>query len=109
MYSYIQQEVVKMQITIKPSARKYMQKHQIECVTFKMKMCEPMGCCVGIVKEIESVPESPPNASHYRYFQCEGKHIYVYRDIKILGPLTITTEGLWRLKRLSLDGATIPL
>jgi len=35
----------------------------------------------------------------------EGYHIFVARNIKILGPLTISTEGLWKFKQLFLNGA----
>ena len=78
-------------------------------VTFNLKVIEPAGCSLGIVKEIEPVYESVENASGYLYFQVEGRHIFISREIKILGPLTITTEGLWKMKRLALSGVTVPL
>ena len=98
-----------MQVSISPSARKFMQAHQIDCVTFKLKEMEPAGCCVGIVKEIEPSFDRPPNTDRYRHFQAEGKDIYIYRDIKIIGSLRVTTEGFWKMRRLALNGVTIPL
>lgn len=81
----------------------------IQDVTFRLKILEAAGCCVGIVKEIEPVYQAVENATNYRYFKVGDKHIYVSRYIRILRPLTLTTEGIWKMKRLALDGATIPL
>ena len=70
---------------------------------------KPVGCCVGIVKEIEPTYQAVKNASNYRFLMAEGKKIYISRDIKIVGPLTLTTEGFWKIKRLALDGVIIPI
>jgi hypothetical protein len=86
-----------------------MEERGIEDVTFNLKVIEPAGCALGIVKEIEPVYESVVDASRYRHYQVEGRHIFISREIKLLGPLTITTEGLWKMKRLALSGATVPL
>lgn len=86
-----------------------MDERGIEDVTFNLKVIEPAGCSLGIIKEIESVYEPVEDASRYLYFQVEGRHVFISRDIKVLGPLTITTEGLWKMKRLALSGATVPL
>ena len=98
----------KKSISVSPSARKFMEERGIQDVTFNLKVVLPAGCCVGIIKEIEPVYEAVENASGYRYFQVEGGHVFVSREIKIIGPLTLNTEGLWRMKRLTLDGVTIP-
>ena len=98
-----------MNISISPSAKKFMDERGIEDVTFNLKVIEPAGCALGIVKEIEPVYEPVEDASGYRYFQVEGRHVFVSREIKVLGPLTITTEGIWKMKRLALSGATVPL
>ena len=86
-----------------------MEKRDIQDVTFNLKVVQPSGCCVGIVKEIEPTYKAVENATNYRYFQADGKHVFVSRDIKILGPLTLTAEGFWNIRRLSLNGATVPL
>ena len=86
-----------------------MEEEGIQDVTFKLVLYHPTGCCVGIVKEIEAVPEAPVNACNFRYFHVEGRHIFVSRAIRILGPLTLTLQGFWRLKRLALNGAGIPI
>ena len=86
-----------------------MEERKIGDVTFKLKAVEISGCCLRNVKEIEPVYQSVENATGYRYFQTEGKHVFVSREIKIMGPLTLTTEGFWKMKRLALDGATIPI
>jgi hypothetical protein len=99
----------KKRISVSPSARKFMEERGIQDVTFNLKVVLPAGCCVGIIKEIEPVYEAVENASGYRYFQVEDRHVFVSREIKIIGPLTLNTEGLWRMKRLTLDGVTIPL
>ena len=96
-------------ISINSSAKKFIEERGIKDVTFNLKVMEPAGCSLGIVKEIEPVYEAVEEASNYRYFQVEGIHVFVSREIKILGPLTITTEGLWKIKRLALRGATVPL
>ena len=86
-----------------------MEERGIHDVTFNLNIILPAGCCVGIIKEIEPVYEAVEDAAGYLYFQVEGRHVFISREIKIIGPLTLTTEGLWRMKRLTLDGVTIPL
>jgi hypothetical protein len=86
-----------------------MEQRGIEDVTFRLKVLEPTGCCLGIVKEIEPVYEAPRDASGFYYFQIEGRHLFVSRAIKVLGPLTLSTEGLWKLKRLTLTGVSVPI
>ncbi|MFH1489107.1 MAG: hypothetical protein ABII06_09395 [Pseudomonadota bacterium] len=98
-----------MKLSISSGARKFMERNGIEDVTFNLKVLETAGCCLGIVKEIEPVYEAVKNASRYRYFQAEGKHVFISRDIKIMGPLTLTTEGFWKMRRLALDGVTVPI
>jgi hypothetical protein len=95
-------------IKLSTAAKKFMEKNDIRDVTFKLKVMEAAGCCLGVVKEIEPTYASPENASGYYYYQAEGCHVFVSRAIKILGPLTLTTEGLWK-KRLVLTGATVPI
>ena len=96
-------------IVIKPSAKKFMDEKGIEDVTFNLRVEEPVGCALGIIKEIEPLYEAVKDASRYRYFRAEGKHVFISKEIKIMGPLTLTTEGFWRMKRLALRGATVPL
>ena len=88
-------------IKLSASARKFMQKNEITDVTFNLRRAEPKG----FLKEIEPVYQAPADASGYRYFMVEGYHIFVARNIKFLGPLTLTTEGIWKFKQLFLDGA----
>jgi hypothetical protein len=88
-------------IKLAASARKFMQKNGITDVTFNLRRAMPRGA----LKEIEPVYQAPADASGYRYFVVEGYHVFVARNIKILGPLTLTTEGLWKFKQLFLDGA----
>ena len=95
-------------INLSKSACKFIQERDIEDVTFKLKELEVAGCCVGIVKEIEPVYNAPEDASGYRYCRAERCHIFISRKIKIIGPLTLTTEGLWK-KRLFLSGTTVPI
>lgn len=78
-----------------------MQKNGITDVTFNL--CHSKA--KGVLNEIEPVYQAPANASGYRYFVVEGYHVFVARSIKILGPLTLTTEGIWKFKQLFLDGA----
>lgn len=86
-----------------------MQEQNITDVTFKLKELDVAGCCVGITKEVEPVYQAPTDATSYRYFHVDGYHLFISRQIKLLGPLEVTTEGLWRLKRLFLNGSSIPL
>jgi hypothetical protein len=78
-----------------------MQKNGITDVTFKIRRAET----TRYLEEIETVYQAPADASGYRYFVVEGYHVFVARNIKILGPLTITTEGIWKFKQLFLNGA----
>ena len=78
-----------------------MQKNKITDVTFNLRSAKPKGA----LKEIEPIYQAPADATGYRYFVVEGYHVFVARDIKILGPLTLTTEGIWKFKQLFLDGA----
>jgi hypothetical protein len=90
-----------IKIKLSSSARNFMQKNGITDVTFNLCRAEPKG----FLKEIEPVYEAPADASGYRYFVVEGYHIFVARNIKILGPLTLSTEGIWKFKQLFLNGA----
>ena len=96
-------------LKISTAARKFLQEKGIGDVTFNLLESDLVGCCLGIVKEIIPRYEAPKDASNYRYVQTDGYNIFISRSIKILGPLTLDTEGAWKLKRLSLNGATIPL
>ena len=78
-----------------------MLKNGITDVTFNLCRATPKGD----LKQIEPVYQAPADASGYRYFTVENYHIFVARDIKILGPLTVSTEGIWKFKQLFLDGA----
>jgi hypothetical protein len=78
-----------------------MQKNGITDVTFNLRHAKAKG----VLNEIEPVYQAPANASGYRYFVVDGYHVFVARSIKILGPLTLTTEGIWKFKQLFLDGA----
>ncbi len=98
-----------MKIKISKTARKFLQEKGIGEVTFNLFESDVAGCCLGIVKEIVSKHEAPKDASSYRYVQADGYHIFISRNIKILGPLTLATEGAWKMKRLSLNGVTVPL
>jgi hypothetical protein len=93
---------------ISKSANKFIRERNIEDVTFNLIEQKVTGCCIGIVKEIKPVYEAPADASNYRYIQAEGCYIFISRRIKIIGPLTLTTEGLWK-KRLFLSGAIVPI
>ena len=93
---------------ISKSAIKFIQERNIEDVTFNLIEQDVAGCCIGIAKEIKPVYKAPADASNYRCFQAEGCYIFISRKIKILGPLTLTTEGLWK-KQLFLSGATVPI
>ncbi len=93
---------------ISKSAYKFIRERNIEDVTFNLIEQEVAGCCIGVAKEIKHIYEAPADASNYRYIQAEGCHIFISRKIKIIGPLTLTTEGLWK-KRLFLSGALVPI
>jgi hypothetical protein len=98
-----------MKIKISNRAKKFIQDRNIKDVTFILKELDVTGCCVGIAKEIEPVYKAPKDASGYKYIHIDGYHVFISRKIRILGPLTLTTEGFWKLKRLYLNGATVPL
>ncbi len=98
-----------MKIKVSKKARKFLRDKNIKDITFNLKQVGVSGCCVGIVKEIEPVYKAPRNAAGYKYARVGGYHVFISRYIRITGPLTITTEGLWNLKRLYLSGATVPI
>ena len=98
-----------MKIEISNSARKFLEENGIEDVTFNLLEADVKGCCLGIVKEIVPNYVAPRDASNYRYYRADDFNIFISRYIKILGPLTLITEGFWKLKRLSIDGVTVPL
>jgi hypothetical protein len=95
-------------VKISKSARKFLQEREIEDVTFNLIEQDVAGCCIGVAKEITPEYKAPIDASNYRYFQAEGRHIFqaegrhifISRRIKILGPLTLSTEGLWKKPHL---------
>ncbi len=94
-------------IEITDSARKFMDAGGIDTVTFRL-FEERVGCCLGVVKEIEAVHAGPKDTADYLCHRTEGRRIFISRRIRIIGPLKLATEGLWR-KRLCLSGATVPL
>jgi len=98
-----------MKIKISNRAKKFIQERKIKDVSFNLKELDVAGCCVGVVKDIEPDYNPPKDASGYKYIQADGYHVFISRRIKIIGPLTLTTEGLWNSKRLSLSGATVPI
>ena len=98
-----------LSLGISKTAKRFMQERGIEDVTFLLIAREVVGCCIGMIKEIEPVHQAPDDASNFRYVKVDDCNVFISRDIKILGPLTLTTEGLWKTKRLCLKGATVPL
>lgn len=98
-----------MKINLSDSAKNFLREKQINDVTFNLFESDVVGCCVGFVKEIVSKYEAPKNAASYRYVKADGYNIFISRKIRILGPLTLITEGAWKMKRLALDGVTVPL
>ena len=98
-----------MEIKVTHKAKQFIRERRIKDITFILKELDVTGCCVGIAKEIEPVYEAPKDASGYKYINAEGYHVFISRKIKILGPLTLTTEGIWKLRRLYLNGATVPI
>ncbi len=96
-----------LKIILSKSACQFIKNKNIEDVTFKLMEFRVASCCVGIIKEIEPIYTAPKDASGYRYCQVDGFHIFISRKIRILGPLKLTTEGLWN-KRLFLSGAAAP-
>jgi hypothetical protein len=91
-------------ITITPRARRFLRENGIEDVTFVVNRV-PHGGAGRILCEVEPVYQAPPDASGYRYCRAEGYHVFIDRHIRIYGPLTLCAEGIWRLKRLYLNGA----
>lgn len=95
-------------LKISTAARKFCLENGIGDVTFNLIETDVAGCCIGFVKEIQAAYSAPANAAGYRYGQIDGVHIFISRKIRIAGPLTLATEGIWK-KRLCLNGANIPL
>ena len=91
-------------VKISRSAKKFIREHGIKDVCFNLIECDVAGCCIGMVKDIEPEYRAPSDAQDYRYFKVEDFYIFISRKIKILGPLKLTTEGLFN-KKLSLHGA----
>lgn len=85
-----------------------MEERKIKDVTFFLREIAATGS-IGIAKEIGQAYAAPADASHYRYVRVDDYHIFIARQINILGPLTLTTEGLWSWKRLCLAGSNVPL
>jgi hypothetical protein len=92
---------------ITDAARQFMDERGIDTVTFQL-IEDTVGCCMGVVKEIEPIYDAPADASQYLYVKAEGRHVFISRNIRIVGPLKLKTEGLWK-KRLGLSGVTVPL
>lgn len=86
---------------ITESAARFMDEMGIKEVTFELIQ-------LGIVREIEPFYQAPRCATGYRYSKFHGRHIYISRKIRIIGPLVLTTEWVWK-KKLFLSGASVPL
>jgi len=101
-------KMLSQKIKITDSARKFLRLRNITDVTFQLKQYDVAGCCVGFVKEIEPVYQAPKDARGYQYTQTEACHLFISRRLKIIGPLVLSTEGLFN-KRLFLCGVSVPL
>lgn len=97
-----------MKFNLSDGARKFCLGNGISAVTFNLVEVDVAGCCIGFVREIQPAYTAPADASGYRYGQAEGIHVYISRRIRIVGALTLATEGIWK-KRLCLNGASIPI
>lgn len=97
-----------LNLKVSDAARKFCTDKGIDDVTFNLIEAEVAGCCLGFVREIQPAYIAPANAAGYRYVHVDGFHIFISRKIRISGPLTLATEGIWK-KRLALNGASIPL
>ena len=86
---------------ITDSAAKFMEERGIYEVTFELIQ-------LGLVKEIVPLYQAPKDARGYRYFKFRDRHIYILRAIRIIAPLVLTTEWVWK-RRLFLSGATVPI
>jgi hypothetical protein len=99
---------VNMRIRITKPAKKFMSDRMIDNVTFNLITLK-IACCLGMVMEIESEYSAPEDARGYRYFRVDDFHIFIARRVRSLDELTVDTEGFWKMKRLCLNGATIPI
>lgn len=91
-------------IKISSAARRFIQDRGIEDITFEVVRPEMLQGR-KYVNEIEAHYQAPADARGYRYFPVENYHIFISRKIKIFDRLTICAEGVWRMKRVYLNGA----
>ncbi len=96
--------------SISRSAKDFIEKKNIENATFNLKVLKPKGgCCLSIAKDIEPVYEVANDPRLYNEFQVDGKRFFIAKEIRIVGPIKLVTEGFGYFKRLALSGVLIPI
>ena len=83
-----------------------MEKMGITDVTFNLIEYD-IPNTMGIIKEMEPVYHAPENATGYRFFRLGKICVFIDRNIEIIGPIVLKTEGFWE-KRLVLGGGKTP-
>jgi hypothetical protein len=97
-----------MDITLSPSAVKYLRYRQVSGVTFYLVDIECTGC-IGAVREVGVSLEPPGRPENFRYGRAEGFDIYVGRKLKVTGPVMIKKQGFWKFSSLFAHGLQIPI
>ena len=75
----------KLIIRITDPAAKFMEERGIYDVTFELIQ-------LSLAKEIVPRYQAPEEIREYRHFKSHDRHIYIFRKIRIIAPLVLTTE-----------------
>ena len=70
-----------LKVKITDSAKNFMRIRNITDVTFVLKQYDVVGCCLGLVKEVEPVYQAPPDASGFQYARTEACHLFISRKL----------------------------
>lgn len=97
-----------MDVRLSPGAKKYIQKHSIECLVLTLVELET-GCTLGVAKDIQVSFEYPQNPSQFLWGKAEGVEVFVDRRLKVTGTVAIKKQGLGRFSCLFADGLGVPI
>lgn len=94
-----------MKIRIEPAARAYLAGHD-NAVT--LRGSRRHGCCGGTAFVPVAEPGPPADLSGYRTVDANGITVHLEMEMTAgPAPLVIGIDGLWRWRRLRVDGTAI--
>jgi hypothetical protein len=97
-----------MDVRLSPGAKKYIEKHGIECLVLNLVELET-GCTLGVAKDVEVSFAYPQKPTQFLWGKTEGVEVFVDRRLKVTGTVAIKKQGIGRFSCLFADGVGVPI